>query len=341
MLSEHISNTSRVVEAKINVPSGIGVSGVAYYQAPVRYDVDELAAEGRIQSCPSELRKFGFSTCRIADKNASDIAIEVGRELMEANKVSPDDVGILICAHAIATSAVVTGAGSINLLDSYTNNNLELFKFAASRLQYELGLTHARVLGLSDLGCVSLINAVALAKDLLPGTGKRYALCVNADVLPAKSSREVLYSVISDAGCAVLVDMLADGCHIKATSQLAKGFYWDCETRHNELLAAYFPTAARFIQKFLRENGTSLDDIDRILPNNVSERSWEILSNLLGVDIGKIYTPNISKAGHSIAADNFMNLKDALGDGSIARGQKVLLFGFGLGAYWSAMLLNL
>lgn len=319
--------------------SDIGISGIVYYQSPERYDVDQLAVQGRIDSSPEQLREFGFSSCFVAERSASDIAVEIGRELMATHHIDAEDVGLLVCAHAISTSSVVPDSGAINFLDGKCSN-LGLFKFSASRIQHELGLNQARVLGLSDQGCVSLINAVALTKELLPGTGKRYALCINADVLPKQASREVLYSVISDAGCAVLVDMQANGCHLKASSQLTKGFYWDCETRHNELLAAYFPTAARFIQRFVRENGLKLADIDRILPNNVSERSWEILSTLLGVEIGKIYTTNIARCGHSIAADNFINMKDALSEGSIRRGQNVLLFGFGLGAHWSIMLVD-
>lgn len=146
--------------------------------------------------------------------------------------------------------------------------------------------------------------------------------------------------MISDAGCAVLVDAQAQGHQILASAQLAKGYYWNCEQTHNELLAAYFPTASRFIQRFLRENSLNLADVACILPNNVSERSWEILSSLLEIGVEKIYTPNISRCGHSIAADNFINLKDAYDEGNIKSGQTVLLFGFGLGAHWSCMLIN-
>jgi 3-oxoacyl-[acyl-carrier-protein] synthase-3 len=320
--------------------SSIGISSISYYDAPQKFGVHQLAEHGRIESNPQQLRDFGFSTCLIADKSASDIAIEVGKTVMSAQGVAPEEVGLLICAPALSCSSVVPSENMLNHLDG-PFNNLGLFKFSAARIQHALGLSHARVLGLSDLGCVSLINAVGLARDLLPGSGRRYALCINADVLPRNASREVLYSIISDAGCAVLVDTHADGCRIQASQQLTKGYYWDCEKTHNELLAAYFPTASRFIQRFLRENGLGLSDIARILPNNVSKRSWEILVSLLGIDIEKIYTPNISRCGHSIAADNFINLKDALAAGEVESGQKVLLFGFGLGAHWSCMLVNI
>lgn len=319
--------------------SSVGISAVSYYQALQTFTVEELSEQGRVDTDPAQLRKFGFADCKIADKSASDIAIEVGRDLLNTHDIDPAEVGLLLCAHALASSSVVPPVGVLNHLDSGFSH-LGLFKFSATRVQHALGLSQARVLGLSDLGCVSLINAVALARDLLPTTGKRYALCINADVLPLQSSREVLFSVISDAGCAVLVDTQAQGRHILASAQLAKGYYWNCEQTHNELLAAYFPTASRFIQRFLRENSLELTDVARILPNNVSERSWEILSCLLGVGVEKIYTPNIARCGHSIAADNFINLKDAHDQGVIQAGQTVLLFGFGLGAHWSCMLIN-
>ena len=319
--------------------ASIGIKDVVYYKPDHVYTIDELSAQGKVDSGEEELKKFGFSNCAISSKSSSDMAIEVSKELLEKNNVNPCDVGLLICAHAISPSGMVPAKGDKCVLDSGISN-LGLFKFAAPRLQYELDLHEAKVIGLSDLGCVSLLNAVGLAKDVLPSTNKRYAVCVNADVLPESSSREVLYSVISDAACAVLIDMESDDNHILGHAQLTKGFYWDCEDTNNELLAAYFPTASRFISNFMDSKKITMSDIKKILPNNVSKRSWEILCNLLGIGLDKVYTSNISKTGHSIACDNFINYADMVHDGHIEKGDLLLLFGFGLGAHWSCMLVQ-
>ena len=49
---------------------------------------------------------------------------------------------------------------------------------------------------------------------------------------------------------------------------------------------------------------------------------------------------NIAAKGHVIAADNFINLKDATEQGFLKRGDKLLLFNFGFGINWSCTILE-
>jgi 3-oxoacyl-[acyl-carrier-protein] synthase-3 len=85
---------------------------------------------------------------------------------------------------------------------------------------------------------------------------------------------------------------------------------------------------------------TNLGELAWIIPHNVSRRSWEILLGLLGISRERLFDENISAIGHIIAADNFINLKDAADRGKINRGDKLLLFNFGFGANWGCMLLE-
>jgi 3-oxoacyl-[acyl-carrier-protein] synthase III len=72
----------------------------------------------------------------------------------------------------------------------------------------------------------------------------------------------------------------------------------------------------------------------------VSLRSWEILLGLIQIDRKKLFAENIAKMAHVIAADNWINLRDAAETGRLHRGDKLLLFTFGFGANWACMVLE-
>jgi 3-oxoacyl-[acyl-carrier-protein] synthase-3 len=157
--------------------------------------------------------------------------------------------------------------------------------------------------------------------------------------LPANAGREIIYNVISDGACALLVER--DGRpRILAHRQITKGYYWNAGANRNEIVAAYFPTARALVRETLSALHLSPDDIALVLPHNVSLRSWQILLPMIGVPIERLFSGNIARRGHVIAADNFINLKDAFDAGRIQQGDRLLLFTFGFGASWACLVLE-
>jgi 3-oxoacyl-[acyl-carrier-protein] synthase-3 len=186
------------------------------------------------------------------------------------------------------------------------------------------------------------MTAVTLAQDfLLSHPEACRVVCVSSDVLPTGCKREMIYNVISDGACALLVEK-ADRPRnlIRAHRQITKGYYWDSITRKNEIAAAYFPTARTVIEDTLASGHTQMSEIAWILPHNVSARSWQILLGLLRTPGARLFTENIGKIAHVIAADNWINLNDATHLGKLNPGDRLLLFTFGFGANWACMLLE-
>ena len=175
----------------------------------------------------------------------------------------------------------------------------------------------ARTIGVSQTGCLGLMTAVSIARAMLIAhpSSIRQVICVGVDRLPTGSSREILYNVISDGACAVLVASGDGPNRVISERQVTKGYYWDCEARRNEIVAAYFPTARYIIQEALSEAGLTPDEVACIIPHNVSRRSWEILLRLTSLPFDKLYAENIADKGHVISGDNFINLKDAASRG--------------------------
>lgn len=82
------------------------------------------------------------------------------------------------------------------------------------------------------------------------------------------------------------------------------------------------------------------EDVQWVIPHNVSLRSWQILLGLLGLPNARLWSRNIARDGHTLAGDNFINLRDATMEGAIQPGERLLLFSYGYGAHWTALALE-
>jgi 3-oxoacyl-[acyl-carrier-protein] synthase-3 len=307
----------------------VHIAAIEYALPAQSASLEDLSIEGRLISRPEVLRSFGFDRAWIAEAEADQLANRAVSRLLEQHAVDPDSIDTVFYAAARAERHA-TGDGLLGA-----------FSYPAARLQYDFGFVNARTIGVSQAGCLGLMSAVSLARaTLVADPAVRRVLCVSVDVLPAGSRREILYNLISDGACAVLVERGDGPNRLLAERQITKGYYWDCEARANEIVAAYFPTARTIILETLERSGLEPADLGAIIPHNVSLRSWEILLQLTGLPAARLYTDNIREKAHIIGGDNFINLKDAAAQGRLTAGDRVLLFNFGFGASWACLLVE-
>lgn len=316
------------------------MAALAYYLPGARRSLAELKADGLLSGSPETLSSFGFEYAHVANGETNlEMAAAAARQVLCESGSDPSEVGLLLYATALTGSATMAGGpdrDAVLRLDSVA----ESFQYPASCLQAELELTRAAVAGVDQQGCASLLSALRIGRAMLvaePPLGS--VLCVSADVFPAREPRDLVYNVISDGACAVLLKRDAPN-RILSCAQVTKGSYWDAAAVEHEVIAAYFPTARNLITEALSLAGLELDDIALVIPHNVSRRSWDILRGLLGLPEERVYTDNIARVGHTIASDNILNLRDAIDSGRVARGDKLLLFTFGFGLNWSCMVVQ-
>jgi len=307
-----------------------GIVAIEYVLPPGSFSLQELADAELLASSPGQLQDFGFDRCYISSEPADELALRAAAALIKNADVEPDSIDLLLYASALSKNHQLA-----------TDDSLSGFNYPAAKIQYELGLTRANVAGISQAGCTGLNYAIKFASDFLQANDNaNRILCVSADVLPKGSKREILYNVISDGACALLIERRPERNRIIAQRSITKGYYWDCISRKNEIMAAYFPTAKNLFQELLRATECDPKDLRMVLPHNVSLRSWEILLDLIGVRKDQLFSENISKKGHVIGADNWINLKDAMTSGVLKPGDKLLAFNFGFGANWTAVLIE-
>jgi 3-oxoacyl-[acyl-carrier-protein] synthase-3 len=311
--------------------------GAIRYEFPAATrSVRDLAAEGLVASPPETLESLGFDRVRIAiDESAYLLAKRASTALMEERGIDPASIGLLVYGGAPGALAFAPG----NALATSANDVVTTARFCypSTRLQYELGLEHAAVLAVDQLACTTLFGAVRVARALCLAEGIERALCVAADMYPPRAGREALFNCTSDAACAVLVERSGTRNRIIAARTVTKGYYWDADHMRDEIIASYFPTARHVMTQTVRDAGWSPTDVDWVIPHNVSRRSWEILMGLTGLPRARLWADNIARDGHTLAGDNFINLRDALDAGCITPGDRLLLFSYGYGAHWTAL----
>ncbi|HYC52088.1 MAG TPA: 3-oxoacyl-[acyl-carrier-protein] synthase III C-terminal domain-containing protein [Gemmatimonadaceae bacterium] len=319
----------------------VGIAGAAYYLPPVAKDLRTLAKEGLLTGDVAPLETFGFARARVAQESHVEMAIHASRAVLEETDTDPADVQLVLYAGALASSSVAPCAppprGSLLHLGSVP----ELFRYPASILQQELDLTSAVVTGVNQQACASIFSAIQLGRMTLASDPDVHTvLCVASDRLPDGAPRDIIFNLVSDGACAVLLRRDAPRNRILAVHQVTKGMMYGEVALDAEVIAAYFPTAVTVIQDTLQKAQLTMDDIAWIIPHNVSLRSWEILLGMLKAPVAKLFSGNIARVGHTMAADNIINLRDADDAGLLKPGDRLLLFTFGFGLNWSCMILE-
>ena len=298
--------------------------------------VRELAAAGLLESPPETLESLGFEQVRVAcEESAYSLALRAASRLLEETGIARDSIGLLV--YGGAPGGIAFAPGRMVAAAAGDVVSAARFRYPSTRLQYDLGLERATVLAVDQLACTTLFGAVRVARALCIAEGIDRALCVSADMYPPLAGREALFNCTADAACAVLVERAAPRNRIVAARTITKGYYWSADTMRDEIVASYFPTARHVITETVRDAGWSLSDVDWVIPHNVSRRSWEILMGLAALPRARLWSQNIARDGHTLAGDNFINLRDALDAGAITPGDRLLLFSYGYGAHWTAL----
>ena len=316
----------------------IGLRGLAAVLPYRMLTLSELAAEGRLRSDPETLRSMGFENAYVAgeDESACDLALRAARGALADAGLEPGDIDMLNWVSALPANHLrPTPAGS-----NPDEKFLRQFAYAGSWLQDQLGLDNASLTATSQQGCAGMFNALRNARALLLAEPDlQHILCVGVDVLPPTACREILYNVMSDAACAVVV---SKGCLAErwiGFHQVTKGYYWNVPAMEKEIIAAYFPTSGLVLREILRKTELTPEQIAYVIPTGVNERSWPILLRLAGIPEARLYQP-ARRFGHTIAADNFLFLEEIRKRKAVPKGSRLLLFTYGFGSTWSALVLE-
>ncbi|WP_395105043.1 3-oxoacyl-[acyl-carrier-protein] synthase III C-terminal domain-containing protein [Actinomadura sp. SCN-SB] len=216
------------------------------------------------------------------------------------------------------------------------------------RVLRELDLEHAQAFALTQHACASGLLAVELAGRLLASDGDPEALALvltgekafttSAQFIPGTA-------VMGEGAAAVLVGGDAGpGDAVLSYATRTRGEFREGLTISPEQAARfgkiYTETVAEVMQAAVDAAGISMADVDLILPHNVNRISWVRLSRHLGYPVDRVYLDNVPVTGHCFCADAFINHCSAEAAGRLKARDIYLMVAVGLGATFSAMVLE-
>jgi|SRR5690554_35146 len=289
-------------------------------------DVSELELEA---TEIARIKESGFSQYSVFNKDKFEVVLNVASKALDTAQIRANEIDAIIVASAFGSSHVVNTSEQ-KTIESY-------FQYSAMMIREQLGLSCKHVYGLSQLGCISLHASLDLASRI-SGDDIRNVLCISVDQIPDNVSRYVLHSIVSDS-CGALVTSTQKrprSLILKSYDQISNSYYWDTSKYINKLEASYYPTSRRLIKNVLANSNLDMSDIRYIMPNNVSQESWQILADSLGIDFSKIYLKTLSEQAHTVSLDSFLNIKNYITNHDVPNGEKFMFFGFGFGAFWCA-----
>ena len=309
------------------------VGSPCYVLGDVAATVEESAKAGRFISHCDDLVEAGFRRHWMcgAGTTVYDLAKRCAGEL----DADLEGTGAIIYATCLPENACVGDRGEFER----TGDIKPLLNYPASRLQADLGLPGAEVIGVNQQACTSMLGSLRLAQALLrtePELGQ--VLCLTSDRFPPGALYEQTYNVISDGAAACLVSTAPQSFRLVATHHITNGAM--AQATDDEVVGSYFAYTHRLVQATLAKAGLNVGDIDWIVPQNTNVKAWQILSRLLGVDFERVHFPTMPDVGHVISGDNIVNLRHLEQSGQLESSDRVLLVMAGFGLNWHCTILE-
>ena len=94
------------------------------------------------------------------------------------------------------------------------------------------------------------------------------------------------------------------------------------------------------VEKILKENSLTMDDINYIVPHQANLRIIDFAAKKLKVDKDKFYT-NLDRYGNTSSASIPLALNEMYEKDMFKKGHKIILVGFGGGLTYGAVLIEL
>lgn len=278
------------------------------------------------------VRRTGVKERRIADSEefSSDLAIKAVENLIEKSDFNIDDVDMVIVTTFTpdyltpSVSAVVQGYFNIKEAGSMDLNS----------------------------ACVGFVYGLSVADSLISAGHSNKVLLIASETV----SKVVDYQdrstciLFGDAAAAVLVERSNKGSFLGSyfTSDGSLAHYGTCSNLSKKINGReigkerYFQQEGRLlyeyvlknipvgISKLLEKNNLTNEEIDWFVPHSANLRMVEALCKRMDYPMGKTLVSN-EYYGNTSSVSIPLSIWQALGEGKIESGDRLLLYGFGTG----------
>jgi 3-oxoacyl-[acyl-carrier-protein] synthase-3 len=276
------------------------------------------------------------------DQAASDLAVPASLEALKRANLTARELDMIIVA--TVTPDMLFPSTSCILQDRIGARQIPAFDVSA--------------------GCTGAIYALVLADQFIRTGACRHVLVVGVEVLSkitnwTDRSTCVLFG---DAAGAVVVGPCSDGAHgmlashlasngadgdtlympaggsrMPATAETVKQHLHTLHMRGNEVFKPAVNTMLESTQMLIERARLTVDDIDLFIFHQANLRIIEAVGKRLGVSDDKVFV-NIHKYGNTSSASTMVAIHEALAQGRIRTGSRVIQVAFGAGLTWGGIL---
>ncbi len=290
------------------------------------------------------LERTGIAERRIAAPEETNVtmAVAAARQALAAADLAPEDLSYIILA---------------------TNTPTHYFPAGAIQIQEELGINGVVAAFDVQAGCTGFNYALYVAERMVAPEGKR-ALVIGSDT----NSRFTDWTdrstcvLFGDGAGAAVVGPVERGGILAAFVRSSFNMKLYCETEFNAEVSPFVATSKSTERHFLHMDGPEIfkfavkavkesikqimemadierDELDYLIIHQANNRILEAAARFAGVPLEKLYV-NVNRYGNTSAASVPIALNEALSEGRIKPGDKVLLCSFGAGVTWGAALVE-
>jgi 3-oxoacyl-[acyl-carrier-protein] synthase III len=290
------------------------MSGFQVFLSGPRYTLGELAADyttiDNLYARAAEFRMppnaqlWGWGGIRRTERSLEELAIDSGSATLRAAGIAPSSVDALVlCSTSIPGPADDHGGFVKTVLTG-------------------IGLGDIAFYGQTLNRCVNLLAALDVASAFVAGGRYRRMLVITTDRVLDEADRMSTFALYSDAAASCLVsadDEGHDGYQLVACATAQ-------ETRSLERSSEISSDLARQVNNsLLTPLGMKLDDVSGLMHANLFKPIVVMKERQAGFTAEQMYIDNITRVGHSFAADPLINLVDRTALGHVRHDNFYLL----------------
>lgn len=314
------------------------VAGVGSYLPGKPVSNDELAARGIDTSDEWIVSRTGIRTRYLAapEVTSSELALQAAHRALEMAAMKAEDLDLIIVA---------------------TSTPDFVFPSTACLLQGKLGNRGATAFDVQAV-CAGFTYALGVADKFIRSGSHKKALVVGAEVFSRILDwQDRATCVLFGDGAGAVVLEAAEGPGVLATALHADGSQSGILNVPGQVSGgkvvgdpflrmdgqAVFKFAVRVLAEVAEEvcaaAGVTTAEVDWLIPHQANVRIIEATGKKLGLARDRVIV-TVDRHGNTSAASVPLALDEAVRDGRIKRGQKVLLEGVGGGFTWGGILLE-
>ena len=287
--------------------------------------------------------RTGIRTRCIAgpDEQNYQLASRAAAQALESANVTADEIGLIIVA----------------TISSHT-----LMPSCACFVQTEIGATKAFAFDL-NAACSGFLYGLDVARKYIAADPSMKVLLIGSETLSARVDWEDRNTCIlfgDGAGACVVGSAAGRGIidsYLLSDGSLWKLLYMDSPASANpdlldpESKGCFIQMSGRdvfkyavramenAVQELLKRQQLAISDISLIIPHQANIRILDKLAERLGAQPSQVFC-NVDKYGNTSAASIPIALDEAVREGRLERGDKLLLCAFGGGFTWGSMLMD-